>query len=93
MTGTIERHFEGISINSHGIPDNTNVKIRTSHNPLNFGGPLAVIDCGCGTKYKQKLFYRRAHDFNVSEILQCPNTGCDNKVSLSYSKNIYFFKS
>lgn len=87
MTGTLENKFNGINMRERKIPDDIHVTIRKSRNPLHLGAPLAVVDCGCGTQYKKRLFYQRAHYFSNSETLHCPGPGCDNEVSLSYSKS------
>lgn len=67
---------------------NTSVTIKTSKNPLDFGSPVAIVNCGkCGKTSKEKLFYLHVHYFVIDSLLKCPTPGCTEQVSISYRKN------
>ena len=83
MSGSIENKFDGIRIIEH--KGNSDIKIRMSFNPLHFGAPLAIIDCGkCKETYKKKLFYLSGSDFSIDDDFNCPF--CKNQDKVSYEK-------
>jgi len=80
--GFIDNKMDDIAVSDVVSDKGLHVVLRHSYVPL--GGMVAVKDCSCGKKSKEKIFYQRVHHFSVeNQELSCD---CGNKIMFSYGK-------
>jgi hypothetical protein len=75
---TIDNKFKGIRFDPPSEISKSEIIVRTSYNPLRFGGPIAIIKCGaCETTYKKPLLFQ--HDyFCIDDDFKCKCGHTDN---------------
>jgi len=82
MTNCITNKFKGITFDHLDENSKSEILVRTSYNPLRFGGPVAIVKCGeCENIYKESLLSLSSY-FVMNTHLTC--TQCGNIDNLTY---------